>query len=180
MLTIDASVIVAAGATDDPASTDAQRFLASVLASGLALHQPTLTVVEVTAAIARRTRDADLARAAGLHVLSLPGLILHELDAESAGAAAAMAGRSMLRAADAIYAATAARHDAVLVTLDDELLARSAPMVRAMTPGEWLEHGVGPSVAGSLRDKVGRSPADESWEMLRETAARTADPDRGR
>ena len=35
------------------------------------------------------------------------------------------------------------------------------------------------SMAGSLREKIGRTPADESWEALRQAAWETADPDRG-
>ena len=34
------------------------------------------------------------------------------------------------------------------------------------------------SLAGSLRDKVRRTPPDESWAALREAAERTPDPDR--
>ena len=34
------------------------------------------------------------------------------------------------------------------------------------------------SMAGSLRDKIGRMPADESWEALRDAAWATPDPDR--
>lgn len=34
------------------------------------------------------------------------------------------------------------------------------------------------SLAGSLRSKVARRPADESWEALRQAAWETADPDR--
>jgi bifunctional DNA-binding transcriptional regulator/antitoxin component of YhaV-PrlF toxin-antitoxin module len=34
------------------------------------------------------------------------------------------------------------------------------------------------SLAGSLRDKVGRTPTDESWDALRDAAWRTPDPDR--
>ncbi|MGK2849292.1 MAG: AbrB/MazE/SpoVT family DNA-binding domain-containing protein [Candidatus Limnocylindrales bacterium] len=34
------------------------------------------------------------------------------------------------------------------------------------------------SMAGSLRDKVGRTPPDESWEALRAAARDAADPDR--
>ena len=34
------------------------------------------------------------------------------------------------------------------------------------------------SLAGSLRDKVGRRPADESWDALRDSAWETPDPDR--
>ena len=36
------------------------------------------------------------------------------------------------------------------------------------------------SLAGTLRDKVGRTPEDESWENLREAAWRTRDPARAR
>lgn len=34
------------------------------------------------------------------------------------------------------------------------------------------------SMAGALRDKIGRTPADESWEALRRAAWETPDPDR--
>jgi AbrB family looped-hinge helix DNA binding protein len=36
------------------------------------------------------------------------------------------------------------------------------------------------SLAGSLRDKVGRTPTDETWQALREAAWQTPDPDRAR
>lgn len=36
------------------------------------------------------------------------------------------------------------------------------------------------SLAGSLRDKVNRTPPDESWEVLRAAAWATPDPDRPR
>lgn len=34
------------------------------------------------------------------------------------------------------------------------------------------------SLAGALRDKVGRKPSDESWDALRDAAWATPDPDR--
>jgi AbrB family looped-hinge helix DNA binding protein len=34
------------------------------------------------------------------------------------------------------------------------------------------------SLAGVLRDRVGRQPANESWHALRDAAASTPDPDR--
>lgn len=138
MVTIDASVLVAAGAGDDPAGPESVAFLEAVLRDGRPIHLPTLALVEVAAAIARRTRDAALAREAGLRLLRMPGLILHPLDLASAADAAAMAGRVKLRAADAIYAATALRHGTILVTLDDELLTRTSPTVVSMTPRDWL------------------------------------------
>jgi predicted nucleic acid-binding protein len=113
MITIDASVLVAAGSPDDPARPD-------------------------SAAIARRTGDERLAMEAGAALLSIPGLVLHPLGLEASADASALAARLHLRAADAVYAATAARQETTLVTLDDDLLARSAPVVDAVTPTEWL------------------------------------------
>jgi predicted nucleic acid-binding protein len=139
LITIDASVLVAAGAPDDPAGADAAGFLASAFAADLPTHLPTLTLVEVAAAIARRTGDADLALHAGQALLGLPGLVLHALDIDASADASALASRLQLRGADAIYAATALRYAATLVTLDDELLTRSRPVVDAVSPTEWLK-----------------------------------------
>jgi predicted nucleic acid-binding protein len=138
VITIDASVLVAAGAPDDPASSDASAFIEAALSSGLAIHQPTLALVEVAAAMARRTGDDNLAMDAGAALLAMPGLTVHSLDLEASAEAAALASRQRLRGADAVYAATALRHGTTLVTLDDELLARSRHVVDASTPIEWL------------------------------------------
>lgn len=139
MITIDASVLVAAGSPDDMASQQSVRFLRAALGAGLAVHQPTLTLVEVSASIARRTNDPALAREVGLRLLQMPGLVMHPLDIEAAAEAAAIAGRAQLRGANAIYAATALRHGTTLVTLDQELLTRTAGIVDSIGPAEWLE-----------------------------------------
>ena len=139
MITIDASVLVAAGSPDDMASQQSVRFLRAALGAGLVVHQPTLTLVEVSASIARRTNDPALARDVGLRLLQMPGLVMHPLDIEAAAEAAAIAGRAQLRGADAIYAATALRHGTTLVTLDQELLTRTAGIVDSVGPAEWLE-----------------------------------------
>ncbi len=142
MITIDASVLVAAGAAEDPANRESMEFLRDALRAGLAVHQPTLSLVEVSASIARRTNDPALAREAGLRLLQMPGLVMHPLDIEAAAESAAIAGRALLRGADAVYVATALRHGTTLVTLDQELLTRTVPIVDSVTPAEWLErHG---------------------------------------
>jgi predicted nucleic acid-binding protein len=139
VITIDASILVAAAEPDDPAALDASEFLKAALRSGADIHEPTLCLVEVATAIARRTRDVDLASEAGSAILALPGLVLHPLDLEASADAAAIAARLGLRGADAIYAATALRHAATLVTLDVELLERSSSVIDAVTPEAWLE-----------------------------------------
>ncbi len=138
VLTIDASVRVAA----DPAAGEghgvAQSFMYAVVASGSVIHQPTLALVEVTAALARRTHDQAFAQRAGLAMLATPGVQLHPLDREMARAASAIASRAILRGADAVYAATAMATGSVLVTLGGELLTRGIPGIDVMTPGDWL------------------------------------------
>jgi predicted nucleic acid-binding protein len=138
VLTIDASVFVAADAADEEAHGSARAFMASALASGAAIHQPSMTVVEVTSAIARRTGDPVHARRVGVEVLHLPGVVVHELDVDSALDAAGLASDLRLRASDAVYAATALTNDSTLVTLDSELLSRAAPVIKVCTPADWL------------------------------------------
>ena len=139
MFTIDASVLVAANTPDEVAHASARAFLQRALASGAAVHQPTLAVVEVTAGIARRTGDPAHARAVGVQSLGLPGLVLHDLDGDAALVAAGLASDLGLRAAEAVYAATALVHGTVLVTLDVELATRASTVIEAHTPAGWLE-----------------------------------------
>lgn len=138
MITLDASVLVAAGAPDDPARADASDAIDAAISTGLAIHQPTLAFVEVAAAIARRTGDEMLALEAGAALGAMPGLVIHPLDLEGSAEAAFLAGRLRLRGADAIYAAVAYHHETALITLDEELLARTGSLVDAVTPAVWL------------------------------------------
>ena len=138
MVTIDASVLVAAALRDEPAHEAALAVVQRVIESGIAVHEPTLAIVEVTAAIARRTGDGALALAAGRRLLELPGLVLHDLDADAMAAAAHLASDLRLRAADAVYVAVARSHDAELITLDAEVRERAAAVVTVPTLAAWL------------------------------------------
>lgn len=138
MVTIDASVLVAAALRDEPAHEAARAVVQQVIESGIAVHEPTLAIVEVTAAIARRTGDGALAFTAGRRLLELPGLVLHDLDADAMAAAAHLASELRLRAADAVYVAVARSHDAELITLDAEVRERAAPVVATPSPAQWL------------------------------------------
>ncbi len=138
MVTIDASVFVAADADDEAGHPVARALLERVVASGEAVHQPTLSVVEVTAAVARRTGDAAHARAVGGAMFAFPGAVFHDLDERAAAVASALASDLSLRGADAVYAATALLANTALVTFDTELATRSSAVILASTPQEWL------------------------------------------
>lgn len=138
MVTIDASVLVAADTADESAHDDCAAFLRALILDGIVVHQPSLSLVEVIAAVARRTRDTALARDAGSALLGMPGVVFHDLDLDGASKAAALAGSSFLRGADAIYACVAATTGSALVTLDEELLARAPAGIVVTTPARWL------------------------------------------
>jgi predicted nucleic acid-binding protein len=137
VVTIDASVWVAADAGDEEGWKACRGFFERVLAAAAPVHQPTLTLVEVCAAVARRTGSTAPAREAGTRLLRFPRLVVHPLDLELAGLSASIAAEAGLRGADAVYAATARVHGADLVTLDRELLDRSRRTVPAMRPEDW-------------------------------------------
>lgn len=138
MVTIDASVLVAAAIRDEPAHAASVQALRLAAELGLAIHQPAIAVVEVTAAAARRTGDGAFARRVGLAILALPGVVVHGLDREATLRAAALAGDLRLRAADAVYAATALAAGTTLMTLDTELTGRARSALRIVTPSEWV------------------------------------------
>ena len=104
----------------------------------LLLHLPVLLVPEVSAALARNTRDA----ARGIQAIEMlritPFVQWYPLTEVLAHAAADLASTQFLRGADAVYAGIAAATGSTLLTWDRELRARSHPLVKAVTPTEWL------------------------------------------
>lgn len=138
MLTIDASVLVAAAVADEPDHEVAAALLREAGRLGLTIHQPTVALVEVAAGIVRRTADVQLAQDALRLLLAMPGAEFHVLDVPAALDAAGVASALRVRAGDAVYAAVAHKAGSTLVTLDQELLARSAPLVDACTPAAWI------------------------------------------
>ncbi len=138
MLTVDASVLVAAVLDDEEAHRDAVRLLDLVTGSGRTMHEPAIAVVEVVSAIVRRTGDSALAQRTGRYLLRNPTVMLHPLDMRATSHAAGLAADRRLRAGDAFYAAVAQQNDCQLITLDAELIGRARPEIDALTPAEWL------------------------------------------
>lgn len=141
MLTVDASVWVAAEDEAEPSHRDCRELLLRAMTAGASFHQPYLSVIEVGATIARKTRDPGLGMRAAQQVLTTFGLVLHPLGRHAARDAAALAARLFLRGADAVYVATASSAGTALVTLDAELRRRAAEVLPAYTPSEWLALG---------------------------------------
>lgn len=135
MLTVDASIWVAAFDPLDPFHDPSLRFLTTATSQGLRVLGPALMPVEVACAIARRAGREELDPAILDRLRAYPRLVLQPMDELLLAEAARLGPARRLRAADAVYAATAAVHKTPLVSWDRELLERAG----ALTPTGWME-----------------------------------------
>lgn len=138
MIVADASFWVAAFRTQDVHHVQSARLLRRMVADAIPVSSPTLALVEVAGALARRTGSQPIAESAIQYLQAQPWLTLLPLSIAFSQAAARVAITSSLRGADAVNVALARQEGAPLITLDDEMLKRGAPAILAMTPGEWL------------------------------------------
>ena len=143
MIVADASFWVAAFLAQDAHHEQSARLLRRMVTDDVRVSSPTLALVEVAGALARRTSSETLAESAIRFLQRQSWLTWSPLSAAFSEAAARVAINSLLRGADAVYVALARQESAPLITLDDEMLKRSAPAILAMTPREWLRQNPG-------------------------------------
>lgn len=139
MTVADASIWVSLLAADDVNHEPSRRWFERVIAQGVPLTAPTLVLVEVAAAMTRRTGDRSVGVAAAARLRSIPELVLVELTIESAERAAAIAARLALRGADAVYVSLAVDLDVPLVTWDRQQRERSTSVISVASPAEDLQ-----------------------------------------
>lgn len=134
MLTIDASVWVAAADRTDTLSLPSRLFLASVLRRQLPIYLPSFAWLEIACALARRRRDVVRGQQLANMILASPYIALIECGAPLLAQAQLSGTQAYLRAADALYVATATIHSTALISWDQELIRRSG----AVTPTDWM------------------------------------------
>ncbi len=132
--TIDASVWVAAFEPRDRFHKQSVSLLRALERDHTPLWGPAIVILEVSCALSRRVRDSALAEAVEERLRSHPSLSLRAIDDELLVTARLLGTKRFLRAADALYLATAALEDAALITWDNELLTRS----EAISPEQAL------------------------------------------
>ena len=143
MIVADASLWVAAFLARDAHHEQSARLLRRMVTDDIPVSSPTLALVEVAGALARRTGSQALAESAIRYLQRQSWLMLSPLSVAFSEAAARVAITCSLRGADAVYVALARQESAPLITLDEEMLKRSAPAILAMTPGDWLRQNPG-------------------------------------
>jgi predicted nucleic acid-binding protein len=95
---------------------------------------PEILLVEVSAAVGRRTKQPQLAAQSVLFLQGATGLQLVTVDTALILDAADLAGRLHIRGADAIYVATAHQKALPLVSWDNDQLERATVLPRAFLP----------------------------------------------
>lgn len=139
-LTLDASVFVSAVSAKELDHASSLACLARLRQTSVRLFLPTLVLAEVAAALSRTGFAQEGALAYAQAIAKLPNVTFIPLDEALAREAAALASRHKLRGADSIYLTTAALVGATLITLDNEQRARSALLVKAYSPQDFLAH----------------------------------------
>lgn len=132
---VDANVWVAAYDATDRFHADSAAFLYTLANLGIAARAPAILVLEVACALARRFGDTSVGRGAAAKLEEHTLLRMEPLDGRLLSEAVRLGTANGLRAADALYAATAAvTRGGVLVSWDLELIERAG----AVTPPVWL------------------------------------------
>ena len=143
-LVIDASVFVAGALVEDKFHKIASGFLLEARLAGETIYEPVLVLAEVAGVISRVRQDHTPGDVAALRIENFPKTRLRIADGPFARRAARLAARHCLSGADAHYLAVAIEFSAMLVTLDEALLAvKLAGTKIAIHPHQWLRQNIG-------------------------------------
>jgi predicted nucleic acid-binding protein len=129
-LTIDSSIIVASLLEQEKGHSKAFEVWAKVLTGKAVAIMPYTVLVEVVAAVRRRTRDEKLALKIKKELLSASTVNFAIVDPGAALEASDIAVETGMRGMDAIVVQTAKEYGTSLVTLDKEIISKAAGIVK--------------------------------------------------
>jgi len=134
---MDASIWVSQLRPQDTNHNASRLWVERYTAAGGLLVAPVFFLIEVAAAISRRTEDPALAKKAIEDLTSTNVIQFVSLDSVLVQAAVDIAADLQLRGGDAIYVAVAQQLNLPLVSWDKEQLQRAASLTRTYTPGTY-------------------------------------------
>jgi predicted nucleic acid-binding protein len=120
-LTIDSSVFVAAIRQGEEKQESCKKLLQKVASGEFKAIEPYTVLVEVTAAIRRRTGSIEFAERIKNDLLSIEGITFEEVVRYRAEEACQIAAQASIRGMDAVIVQIAKENKCTLVTLDDEM-----------------------------------------------------------
>lgn len=128
-LVVDSSVFVSAFREQEKTSDACFELVKKIESGEIGVVIPTTVLLEVVAAIARRTTNVDLARRIGTRLVSFPRLSLIDLTTFRSLQYLDLTTDLKLAGMDAIVVGTAMEFQLPLVTLDKEIQTRASDFV---------------------------------------------------
>jgi len=130
-LTIDSSVIIASLLEKEPRHQEALKIWESILSGESIAIMPYSVLVEVVAAIRRRTGSKDLACEVRKEILEIENLSFVVLDQKAALEASDLAIRTGVRGMDALVIQVVREFETELITFDEEMIQKAGKVDRA-------------------------------------------------
>lgn len=140
LLTIDSSVFIAALRSAESLHDECRRLLEQVVEGRYEVFVPYSVLVEVVAAIFRRTGSRQFAETVQAQLLQIPSIHFLDLVRSRAVGACELAVVSGLRGMDALVLQVAHEMKATLVTLDDEIVKRVSGLLTARSVSALVRH----------------------------------------
>lgn len=129
-ITIDSSVIIAALLEKEAKHKECKALLEKVKNGEYLAVEPFIVLVEIVAAIKRRTGSSSLAERVKKDISDINSIVFLEVISYRAHDAADIAKEISVRGMDAIVIQIAKEFDVPLVSLDAEMLKRAKSIVR--------------------------------------------------
>ena len=133
-LAIDTSVWASSILPNDSNHITALNWIIQYTANGGYLVAPTLLVVEIAAAVARATGNAQMGHNAIKHLYAYNPMLLLSIDQSLVNEAADIAAGFRLRGSDALFVALARQLSIPLVSFDNEQLTRPTSIITTIRP----------------------------------------------
>jgi len=135
---VDASVWVSSLRHQDVNNEASRLWMEKYINQGGRLIAPTVLLVEVAAAISRRTGESNLAHEAVRTLISANSMQFIPMDSTLVQEAVNVAADLQLRAGDAIYVAVARNLNLPLVSWDKEQLQKAGTNLLTYTPSAYV------------------------------------------
>jgi predicted nucleic acid-binding protein len=124
-LTLDSSVIIASLLKNEPRHREALNIWSTILSGNNVAIMPYSVLVEVVAAIKRRTGSESLAMEVKQELLNIETISFVILDDKSAVEAADLAAKTGVRGMDALLIQVAKEFGTELISFDEEMMLKS-------------------------------------------------------
>jgi predicted nucleic acid-binding protein len=134
LVTLDSSVIVAALRKKEVQHTVCRNLLEAVFQGNYLAVEPNTVLVEIAAAIRRRTGSKELSEKVVRDLQSIDSFYFLDLDVARTNLAVAIAQEYSVRGMDAVVAQISKEFKTILVSLDAEMLNNLRAFIECLMP----------------------------------------------